>query len=236
MSDDLELSVDAHQRDPRPPGRARPSRRQPSASSLQVDVGPKVHQPFGLLHGGVSALLAESAASIGATRAVWPDEVAVGIELNCSHLRAARRRDADRDRDAAAQGPAPARLGRRPHRRGRATDLRGALHAGDHPAARGRGGRGLDFAPGGKGSTMGVRFRGWGTAVPDRVVTNDDLSLTLDTSDAWITERTGIRSAASAGRRGPSARLAGRRARCSTPASGPTRSTSWCWRPRRPTG
>ncbi|MGC8509835.1 MAG: beta-ketoacyl-ACP synthase III [Acidimicrobiales bacterium] len=40
---------------------------------------------------------------------------------------------------------------------------------------------------------MGVRFRGWGTAVPDHVVTNDDLSRTLDTSDAWITERTGIR-------------------------------------------
>ena len=34
---------------------------------------------------------------------------------------------------------------------------------------------------------MGVRFRGWGTAVPDHVVTNDDLSRTLDTSDAWIT-------------------------------------------------
>ena len=40
---------------------------------------------------------------------------------------------------------------------------------------------------------MGVRFKGWGTAVPDRVVTNDELSQTLDTSDAWITERTGIR-------------------------------------------
>ena len=40
---------------------------------------------------------------------------------------------------------------------------------------------------------MGARFIGWGTAVPDRVVTNDELSLTLDTSDAWIIERTGIR-------------------------------------------
>ncbi|MDE3222818.1 MAG: ketoacyl-ACP synthase III [Acidobacteriota bacterium] len=40
---------------------------------------------------------------------------------------------------------------------------------------------------------MGARFIGWGTAVPERVVTNDELSLTLDTSDAWITERTGIR-------------------------------------------
>lgn len=40
---------------------------------------------------------------------------------------------------------------------------------------------------------MGVRFTGWGIAVPDRIVTNDELSLTLDTSDEWITERTGIR-------------------------------------------
>ena len=34
---------------------------------------------------------------------------------------------------------------------------------------------------------------GWGIAVPDKVVTNDDLSVTLDTNDAWIQERTGIR-------------------------------------------
>ena len=40
---------------------------------------------------------------------------------------------------------------------------------------------------------MGVRFKGWGIGVPDRVVTNDELSLTLDTSDEWISERTGIR-------------------------------------------
>ncbi len=40
---------------------------------------------------------------------------------------------------------------------------------------------------------MGVRFKGWGIALPDRIVTNDELSLTLDTSDEWIAERTGIR-------------------------------------------
>jgi len=34
---------------------------------------------------------------------------------------------------------------------------------------------------------------GYGIAVPDKVVTNDDLCLTLDTNDAWIRERTGIR-------------------------------------------
>ncbi len=40
---------------------------------------------------------------------------------------------------------------------------------------------------------MGARFIGWGTAVPDRIVTNEELSLTLDTTDEWITERTGIK-------------------------------------------
>jgi len=39
----------------------------------------------------------------------------------------------------------------------------------------------------------GITVRGWGISVPDKVVTNDDLSVTLDTSDEWITERTGIR-------------------------------------------
>ncbi|MCB0994754.1 MAG: ketoacyl-ACP synthase III [Acidimicrobiales bacterium] len=34
---------------------------------------------------------------------------------------------------------------------------------------------------------------GWGTALPDKVVTNDDLAQYLDTSDEWIRERSGIR-------------------------------------------
>jgi 3-oxoacyl-[acyl-carrier-protein] synthase-3 len=33
---------------------------------------------------------------------------------------------------------------------------------------------------------------GWGVALPDKVVTNDDLAATMDTSDEWIRERTGI--------------------------------------------
>ena len=40
---------------------------------------------------------------------------------------------------------------------------------------------------------MGVRFKGWGIGLPERIVTNDELSLTLDTSDEWISARTGIR-------------------------------------------
>jgi uncharacterized protein (TIGR00369 family) len=55
-----------------------------------LEVGPKVHQPYGILHGGVSALLAESAASIGGAHVVGPDKIVVGIELNASHLRSMR--------------------------------------------------------------------------------------------------------------------------------------------------
>jgi 3-oxoacyl-[acyl-carrier-protein] synthase-3 len=34
---------------------------------------------------------------------------------------------------------------------------------------------------------------GWGIALPDKVVTNEDLSATMETSDRWIQDRTGIR-------------------------------------------
>jgi 3-oxoacyl-[acyl-carrier-protein] synthase III len=39
----------------------------------------------------------------------------------------------------------------------------------------------------------GIRITGWGIAVPDKVVTNDDMAVRLDTSNEWIVERTGIR-------------------------------------------
>jgi 3-oxoacyl-[acyl-carrier-protein] synthase-3 len=42
-------------------------------------------------------------------------------------------------------------------------------------------------------STRGTAVTGMGTALPPTVLTNADLEHTLDTSDAWIRERTGIR-------------------------------------------
>ncbi|MGH9287973.1 MAG: beta-ketoacyl-ACP synthase III [Acidimicrobiales bacterium] len=42
-------------------------------------------------------------------------------------------------------------------------------------------------------SAAGVLVAGWGHALPVRRVTNDDLAQTLDTSDEWIVDRTGIR-------------------------------------------
>jgi len=62
----------------------------PDRVILRIPVDWKVHQPYGILHGGVSALLAESAASLGAALAAGPDRGVVGIELNASHLRSLR--------------------------------------------------------------------------------------------------------------------------------------------------
>ena len=39
---------------------------------------------------------------------------------------------------------------------------------------------------------VGAKIIGWGTSLPEKIVTNDDLSKTMDTSDEWIRERTGI--------------------------------------------
>jgi uncharacterized protein (TIGR00369 family) len=58
---------------------------------LEMAVGPQVHQPFGILHGGASAVIAESAASLGGFLNVDPEkQYVVGTDLNISHLRARR--------------------------------------------------------------------------------------------------------------------------------------------------
>jgi uncharacterized protein (TIGR00369 family) len=62
----------------------------PTRVVLRLPVDWKVHQPYGILHGGVSALLAESAASFGGALAAGPERSVVGIELNASHLRSLR--------------------------------------------------------------------------------------------------------------------------------------------------
>jgi uncharacterized protein (TIGR00369 family) len=62
----------------------------PERVVMRVPVDWRVHQPFGILHGGVSALLAESAASLGGFLAAGPERRVVGIELNASHLRSVR--------------------------------------------------------------------------------------------------------------------------------------------------
>ncbi|UZN01555.1 PaaI family thioesterase [Cellulomonas sp. S1-8] len=47
-------------------------------------------QPYGLLHGGASAVLAETLGSLAAAAHAGPGRAAVGIELNATHHRSAR--------------------------------------------------------------------------------------------------------------------------------------------------
>ncbi len=47
-------------------------------------------QPYGLLHGGASVVLAETLGSIGSQLVAGPDRVAVGLDINATHHRAAR--------------------------------------------------------------------------------------------------------------------------------------------------
>ena len=45
----------------------------------------------------------------------------------------------------------------------------------------------------GSANGTAVSITGLGCYVPERVLTNDELSTLVDTSDEWIMERTGIR-------------------------------------------
>ncbi|MDQ6686668.1 MAG: PaaI family thioesterase [Actinomycetota bacterium] len=47
-------------------------------------------QPYGLLHGGASMVLAESLGSVGAAVHGHPDRLSVGVEINATHHRSAR--------------------------------------------------------------------------------------------------------------------------------------------------
>ena len=46
-------------------------------------------QPFGLLHGGASVVLAETLGSIGSAIHAYPHKVAVGVDINATHHRSA---------------------------------------------------------------------------------------------------------------------------------------------------
>jgi uncharacterized protein (TIGR00369 family) len=59
---------------------------------LTMEVTPKVHQYVGIMNGGVSLYLAETAASIGVVAgADLAKTTPVGIEINANHLRAVSR-------------------------------------------------------------------------------------------------------------------------------------------------
>lgn len=54
-------------------------------ASMPVDK--RTHQPYGLLHGGASAALAETVGSVASSLCINEDQICVGIEINCNHIR-----------------------------------------------------------------------------------------------------------------------------------------------------
>jgi uncharacterized protein (TIGR00369 family) len=46
-------------------------------------------QPYGLLHGGASVVLAETLGSVGSALHAYPDRLSVGVDINATHHRSA---------------------------------------------------------------------------------------------------------------------------------------------------
>ena len=58
-------------------------------ATMPVDA--TVHQPYGLLHGGASAALAETLGSVASWLCIEPEkQICVGMEINCNHVRGKR--------------------------------------------------------------------------------------------------------------------------------------------------
>ena len=55
----------------------------------RIPVNEHTRQPFGLLHGGVSVVLAETLGSCGANYCCPDGFIAVGLDINANHLRGA---------------------------------------------------------------------------------------------------------------------------------------------------
>lgn len=57
---------------------------------ISINVTDQIKQPFGIVHGGINATLAETAASLGANAWLTNNDhhqVATGIDINTHHLR-----------------------------------------------------------------------------------------------------------------------------------------------------
>ena len=56
--------------------------------SAKMPVDSRTHQPFGILHGGASVVLAETLGSIASFLCIAePNQHAVGLEINANHIR-----------------------------------------------------------------------------------------------------------------------------------------------------
>ncbi|QQD19652.1 hotdog fold thioesterase [Spongiibacter nanhainus] len=54
---------------------------------VSMPVDKRTHQPYGILHGGASVALAETAGSIAASLIAEEGKAVVGLEINANHLR-----------------------------------------------------------------------------------------------------------------------------------------------------
>ncbi|MRS16880.1 1,4-dihydroxy-2-naphthoyl-CoA hydrolase [Enterobacteriaceae bacterium RIT691] len=55
-----------------------------------MPVDSRTHQPFGLLHGGASVVLAETLGSVAGYLCTEGEQRVVGVEVNANHLRSVR--------------------------------------------------------------------------------------------------------------------------------------------------
>lgn len=81
----------------------------PDFLCAEMPVDERHVQPYGILHGGVSVVLAETIGSLASGRACEPGFGAVGLEINANHLRPVPR--GDRVRALCS----PVRIGRTVH-------------------------------------------------------------------------------------------------------------------------
>jgi uncharacterized protein (TIGR00369 family) len=56
----------------------------------ELEVEPRTHQPFGLLHGGVSCVLAETLGSVGGSLTCDDGFTIVGVDINATHMTGVR--------------------------------------------------------------------------------------------------------------------------------------------------
>ena len=63
----------------------------PDYLSMKMPVDHRTHQPYGLLHGGASCVLAETVGSLASHFVIDPAKfICVGLEINANHVRAVR--------------------------------------------------------------------------------------------------------------------------------------------------
>jgi len=56
----------------------------------EMPVDNRTRQPYGLLHGGASAALAETVGSVASGLLIGENQACVGLEINCNHIRGKR--------------------------------------------------------------------------------------------------------------------------------------------------